>query len=392
MSGGLNLLFDLSAAQPLRFGAHGAGEYTKSVFRSLAARVPDRVAAYIFAGSGLDEDMVRIAAQAGIETCIVKGNSGLQRLIRDRAPERVYSALPYTLGTLDFGRAEFVGTIHGLRPIETPADSVAWRYSRNASDLLKAQLRLAARRWYVAWMRNRFASLIEVRAAARHFVVPSEYTRASLLREFPRMPAESVQVLYSPATMMADMPQSSRQLPDFVAGLERRYLLLVSGDRWVKNSYRALRAIEQTFAAWPSERRWAVIVTGNCPRFFPATWRQAFHFAGRCSAAELAALYANAGLFVYPSLNEGFGYPPVEAMSYATPVLAAACGATPEISAEGAGYFNPLDARDMGVRIATAVGDRDLLAQSSDRARERYLKVSARQARDLATLCDRLLA
>jgi hypothetical protein len=184
MSGRLKLLFDLSSAQPLRWGAHGAGEYAKSVFRSLAARAPDGVAAFIFDGMGLDEDTTHAAEEAGIEMCTVGGQSGLQQLIRARAPERFYSALPYGLGRLDYGRAEFVGTIHGLRPIETPADSVAWRYSRNASDVFKAQMRLAGRRWYVQWMRNKFASLVQVRAASRHFVVPSEYTAPHFCASF----------------------------------------------------------------------------------------------------------------------------------------------------------------------------------------------------------------
>jgi glycosyltransferase involved in cell wall biosynthesis len=392
MGAGLKLLFDLSAAQPLRFGAHGAGEYARSVFRVLAPRAGGRLVAYAFAGAPLDDEMTSVAASAGVEVCSVADRNGLQQLVRERSPERVYSALPYELGAVDFGRAEFVGTIHGLRPIEMPADSSAWRYSRNASDLIKAQVRLAASSWYIERMRRRFAALLAVRAAARRFIVPSEYTRASLLQHFPGIDAGSVHVLYSPKTAMADVPQTAQRLPDFVAAAQRRYLLLVSGDRWVKNSYRALRAIEQVLAALPAERRWAVVVTGNCPRFFPHAWREAFRFAGRCSDEELAGLYANAGLFVYPSLNEGFGYPPLEAMSYATPVLAAAIAATPEISAEGAGYFNPLDIADMRTRIAAALSDPFALAEWGNKARQRYLVVSARQAHDLDALCNLLLA
>jgi glycosyltransferase involved in cell wall biosynthesis len=392
MGAGLKLLFDLSATQPLRFGAHGAGEYARSVFRSLAARATDKVAAYAFADASLDDEMKQVAERAGLQICSVADRQELQRLIRERAPERVYSALPYALGGVDFGRGEFIGTIHGLRPLEMPADSAAWRYSRTMSELLKAQVRFAARSWYVARMRRRFAALLAVRAAARQFVVPSEYTRASLLQEFPGIAAESVRVLYSPQTAMANMPRASLQLPQFVAGSQRRYLLLVSGDRWVKNSYRALCAIEQVFATLPPEKRWTVVVTGNCPRFFPARWRKSFRFAGRCSAGELAALYANAGLFVYPSLNEGFGYPPLEAMSYSTPVLAAAIAATPEISAEGAEYFNPLDTRDLRVRLAGTLANPASLAQLGERARRRYQTVSARQAQDLDELCNLLLA
>jgi len=56
--------------------------------------------------------------------------------------------------------------------------------------------------------------------------------------------------------------------------------------------------------------------------------------------ADLAALYAGAALFVFPSLYEGFGFPPLEAMACGTPVVAAATGSLPELL-EGAAELPP---------------------------------------------------
>lgn len=63
----------------------------------------------------------------------------------------------------------------------------------------------------------------------------------------------------------------------------------------------------------------------------------------RISDGELSKLYRWATLFVYPSLYQGFGFPPLEAMSVGCPVLASNSSCLPEICGEGAFYFDPSD-------------------------------------------------
>jgi glycosyltransferase involved in cell wall biosynthesis len=58
---------------------------------------------------------------------------------------------------------------------------------------------------------------------------------------------------------------------------------------------------------------------------------------------ELASLYKNASLFIFPSRIEGFGIPPLEAMSYETPVAAANTSSIPEVLKHAAQYFDPDD-------------------------------------------------
>jgi glycosyltransferase involved in cell wall biosynthesis len=65
-------------------------------------------------------------------------------------------------------------------------------------------------------------------------------------------------------------------------------------------------------------------------------------FAGYISDASLQKLYSGALCFIYPSLYEGFGIPPLEAMSKNCPVLASDCSSIPEVCGEAARYFDPL--------------------------------------------------
>lgn len=66
-------------------------------------------------------------------------------------------------------------------------------------------------------------------------------------------------------------------------------------------------------------------------------------FAGPCDDAALRALYEGAEALLFPSRTEGFGLPPVEAMLCGCPVIAAPCGAVPEVCGDAALYAGPDD-------------------------------------------------
>jgi glycosyltransferase involved in cell wall biosynthesis len=74
-------------------------------------------------------------------------------------------------------------------------------------------------------------------------------------------------------------------------------------------------------------------------------------FAGRLSDGEMAALYARALAFVFPSLYEGFGVPPLEAMLFNCPVIASTADAVRETCAEAAAYFDASDANQLHQRM-----------------------------------------
>lgn len=75
-------------------------------------------------------------------------------------------------------------------------------------------------------------------------------------------------------------------------------------------------------------------------------------FTGLVSESELVSLYNAAEIYVFPSLYEGFGLPPLEAMGCATPVAASEVSSIPEICGKGnAVFFDPNDYRDMALKI-----------------------------------------
>jgi len=69
----------------------------------------------------------------------------------------------------------------------------------------------------------------------------------------------------------------------------------------------------------------------------------------------LAAVYRDAAVFVYPTLNEGFGLPPLEAMSAGCPVACAQKGSLPEVCGDAAEYFDPNSPESIAAAIERAV-------------------------------------
>jgi glycosyltransferase involved in cell wall biosynthesis len=78
---------------------------------------------------------------------------------------------------------------------------------------------------------------------------------------------------------------------------------------------------------------------------------------GNVSLDELVSLYRRAAAVVFPSLYEGFGLPPLEAMACGCPVACSAAASLPEVCGDAARYFPPDDADEMASAIEDVLYD-----------------------------------
>ena len=92
---------------------------------------------------------------------------------------------------------------------------------------------------------------------------------------------------------------------------------------------------------------------------------------GYVTDEQLAALYARASIFAFPSLDEGFGIPALEAMSAGVPVIASNTSALPEVCGEAAILVDPLDVDQLASELQRLAADPDLRSQIAKRGRSR---------------------
>ena len=90
----------------------------------------------------------------------------------------------------------------------------------------------------------------------------------------------------------------------------------------------------------------------------------------RVTDAILAEAYAGAKLFVYPSFNEGFGFPPLEAMSLGCPVLASNTSSIPEVCHDAPFYFDPNDQESFRRELLRAINDEPARQQAIERGKK----------------------
>ena len=83
-------------------------------------------------------------------------------------------------------------------------------------------------------------------------------------------------------------------------------------------------------------------------------------FPGFIDSSELPRFYNGADLFVYPSLYEGFGLPPIEAMACGTPVITSNVSSLPEVVGEAALTVNPHDTLDLAETMLKVLSDDSL--------------------------------
>ena len=84
------------------------------------------------------------------------------------------------------------------------------------------------------------------------------------------------------------------------------------------------------------------------------------HFTGFVTDGQLKWLFQHTAAYVFPSLSEGFGLPPLEAMSCGAPVVSSNATCLPEVNGEGAYYFDPLDTEDMANAIGKVIDNEKL--------------------------------
>jgi glycosyltransferase involved in cell wall biosynthesis len=199
--------------------------------------------------------------------------------------------------------------------------------------------------------RRSFRRIAYDRAArgATIVVVTSEFVRARAI-EVLELAAERVHVIPLAIDHTLFHPGAENREP----------FLLYPARPWPhKNHTRLFDAFARLRETRPQLR--LVLTGGGLERLDPLP--EGVESLGVVSPSQLASLYRRAACLVYPSLYEGFGMPPLEAMASGCPVAAAYAGAIPEVCGDASVLFDPTDVEAIAVGILEADERREELSQ-----------------------------
>lgn len=221
------------------------------------------------------------------------------------------------------------------------------------------------KRMYANWM---YGSAVR---KADAIIAISEFTKNELAR-LVKAPAQKVHVIHNgvdEAWFHIAKGQSLRPRP---------YLLYAGNIKPHKN----LRRLLEAFRLIQDKVSQDLVLTGQIEGFLTGddeVKRMAESLGGRVALVgtmalpELQRYFVNADALIFPSLYEGFGLPPLEAMACGCPVAASKAASIPEVCGDAALYFDPLDVKDMADKMVRVLQDQglrgELTRKGSSRAR-----------------------
>jgi glycosyltransferase involved in cell wall biosynthesis len=243
-----------------------------------------------------------------------------------------------------FCRGQLLFTLSGGGPI---------LHSRNVVTIHDAAV-VASPAGYSWAYRSWHANLCRRMAhTAEHIFTVSNFSKSEIMKYYGA-PAEKISVTYLGGDHLCGFAADPAALERFrICG---KYILAASVQNPNKNLERLVQAVSHhNGSSIP-----LLIAGGSDSKVYRRMQLpEGVRSLGYVTDMELKALYENAACFVFPSLYEGFGLPPLEALSLGCPVVTSRAGSLPEIFTGAAFFCDPYDPDDIAMAIDRAVKSRD---------------------------------
>ena len=350
----------------------GIGTYIRNLLRQLARQ--DRQTEYVVLARPADCEALATLGENFRAVPETAGNYSIAEQIRvplalRREGVTLFHAPHYVLPPLVMCRS--VVTIHDCIHLMFPQ----YLPNRIALTYARVSIGLASRR-------------------ATRVLTVSESSKRDILR-FVDIPAEKIDVIYN----AYDERFGVEPREEDVARVRERYQL---HDPFVlyAGTVKPHKNVERLIEAFDLVRKHGlddlklVLIGDEISKY--AALRRAVHshqlhkyvrFLGYLPEETLAVMYRLASVFVFPSLYEGFGLPPLEAMASGTPVVTSNVSSLPEVAGDAAVLVDPYDSTSIAGGIERVLGDdalrRNLREKGLARAKQFSWETSVRRVREI---------
>ena len=368
------LLFDLTASQPFAtWKRHGGGKYCEMLFMAMIQRNVN-FAAFYDSSKYINPVVLEHAKKKHIHLFDVSKQT-LESIVSNHNISAIYSAIPEQL--LPWPNCKILGTIHGLRAVELPFDFFSIRQRDFGLIGLNSILAFFNYKKNQNRAKNHYKKLLN--ANDFFFVTDSDHSKQVIKNLCGK---SDIPVFFPPSTTNK-----------LFTRINKKYFLLVSADRYEKNCIRVIIALDRLYSKGLISSSSRTKITGLASPNFKYKLRNKdfFDFLGYVEEDELNSLYANCGCFIYPSLNEGFGYPPLEAMQYGVPVIASNVTSIPEVCGNAVQYVNPKSIKSIEDAIVKTT-DENFYEILSQKGFEQYKNIANRQKEDVDKLINWILS
>ena len=268
---------------------------------------------------------------------IYEGQGKIQSLLNGTGMDVVHYPANFAPLFTRPGRAKVVLTVHDLSFLREPA----W-YRWNRATYYR----------YAAWRSIRLADRL----------IADSYATATDLSTFLKVPQERIDVIPLGVgepfgVTAAEQQATTRQFYN----LPEQFFLYVGTIEPRKNIVRLIEAWSKIAASLPYDlviagrEGWKCGPVKDATKISPHAGR--VHFPGFIRPEDLAALLGAARVFVWPSLWEGFGLPPLEAMACGTPVVSSNRSSIPEALGDSALLVDPLNVEQLAAAMRDAATD-----------------------------------
>lgn len=227
---------------------------------------------------------------------------------------------------------------------------------------------------------------------ASRIIAVSEFTKTDIIKLLG-IDGKKISVVYEGFNLPASTDNECQKLLQ-QQGIGNDFLLYVGAAYPHKNLERLIQAFEIIHPEAPDLQ---LVLVGKLNFFYErlkqyvldnhSEIKNQIIFTGYLSDEALSCLYQNAKLYVFPSLIEGFGLPPLEAQAYDLPVISSDAACLPEVLGDSAGYFDPNSAQAMAEKVSLGLNDLQLRGQLAEAGKRNLQRFSwEKMAQEILTL------